>query len=72
MGKGAAVIVIVLCRTVPPLEFFPFASSAQMLAIAAFGLALTVRDGALMLAALTLGVAALVAGGYMLATAGLG
>jgi hypothetical protein len=70
--KIAAVVVIVLCCTVPPLEFIPFASSAPMLAIASFGLALTVRDGVLMLIALTLATAALGVGGYLLATAPLG
>lgn len=66
--KAAAVVIIVLCCTVPPLEFIPFASSAPMLAIAAFGLALTARDGVLMLVALTLAGAALGVGGYLLAT----
>ncbi|WP_338446885.1 exopolysaccharide biosynthesis protein [Pelagerythrobacter marensis] len=58
----AALMVIVLCCTVPPLEFLPFASSAPMIAIAAFGLALMVRDGLLMLIAfaLSLGAAGLV------------
>jgi hypothetical protein len=37
-----------LCLTVPPLEFIPFASTAPMAAIAAFGLAMTLRDGLLM------------------------
>lgn len=64
----AAVVIVVLCCTVPPLEFIPFASSAPMLAIASFGLALTVRDGALMLIALTLAMAAISVGGYLLAT----
>lgn len=49
--KVAAILIIVLCATVPPLEVVPFASSAPMLAIAAFGLALLVRDGLLMLIA---------------------
>jgi hypothetical protein len=66
--KVAAVLVIALCCTVPPLEFLPFASTAPMFAIAAFGLALTVRDGALMLIALTLATAAAGLGGYLLAT----
>jgi len=66
--KIAAVAIIALCCTVPPLEFIPFASSAPMLAIASFGLALTVRDGALMLVALTIAVAALGGIGYLLAT----
>ena len=57
--KLAATVIIALCCTVPPLEFLPFASSLPMLAIAILGLALTVRDGALMLAALIFaGVAA--------------
>lgn len=66
--RVAAVVIIALCCTVLPLEFIPFASSAPMLAIAAFGLALTVRDGALMLIALTLAAAAVGVGGYLLAT----
>lgn len=63
----AAASVIVLCMTVPPLEFVPFASTAPMLAIAAFGLALLVRDGLLMLLALGASAAALVLGGGLLA-----
>lgn len=47
-----ALIILTLCCAVPPLEFLPFASSIPMLAIAILGLALTVRDGALLLAAL--------------------
>ncbi len=68
--KVAAVVIILLCCTVPPLEFLPFASSAPMLAIAAFGLALTVRDGVLMLIALVLAGTAAGVGGYLLMTAG--
>lgn len=64
--KIAAVIIIVLSSAVPLLEIFPLAASAPMLAIAAFGLALTVRDGALMLAALVIGGAAVGLGGYWL------
>lgn len=66
--KAAAVAIIALCCTVPPLEFIPFASTAPMLAIASFGLALTVRDGVLMLIALTLAAAAIGLGGYLIAT----
>ena len=65
----AAGCVIALTLTVPPLEFIPFASSAPMLAIAAFGLALIVRDGLLMLIAGGLTVAAIVVG-TMLASGG--
>lgn len=55
----AAGLVILLCLAVPPLELVPFASTAPMLAIAAFGLALLVRDGLLMIAAFALSLAAL-------------
>ncbi|MCO5730934.1 exopolysaccharide biosynthesis protein [Rhizobium sp. SSA_523] len=41
----AALIAVLLCFTVPPLELIPFASSAPMGAIALFGLSLTARDG---------------------------
>lgn len=54
----AAVLIIGLCATVPPLELLPFASSGPMLAVAAFGLALMVRDGLLMLIATALSLAA--------------
>lgn len=59
-SKVAAAIVILLCLTVPPMELLPFASTIPMGTIALIGLALTVRDGALMLAA------------YVLAAVGLG
>lgn len=55
-------IVFALCLTVPPLELVPFASSAPMLAIAAFGLALLVRDGLLMAFALIISLGSFVAG----------
>lgn len=67
--KIAAVIIIALSSAVPLLEIFPLAASGPMLAIAAFGLALTVRDGALMLAALMIGGAAVGLGGYWLVAA---
>lgn len=49
--KAAAIIVMLLCLTVPPLELIPFASSIPMATIALFGLALLVRDGLVMLLA---------------------
>ncbi len=55
--KVAAVAIIMLALLVPPLEFLPFASAVPMLAIAAMGLALVVRDGLAMLAALGLAAA---------------
>lgn len=54
----AALIIIALALTIPPLEVIPFASSGPMLAIACFGLAIMVRDGLLMLIATGLSVAA--------------
>lgn len=44
----AAIVVLLLCLTVPILEFIPFASTAPMAAIALFGLALMLCDGLLM------------------------
>lgn len=55
----AAAMVVLLCLTVPFLEVLPFASSVPMLAIAGFGLAVLVRDGVLMLAALAISLAAM-------------
>lgn len=55
----AAGLVILLCLTVPFLEVLPFASSVPMLAIAGFGLAVLVRDGVLMIAALAASLVAL-------------
>lgn len=58
----AAVCCILLCLAVPPLEFVPFASSAPMLAVAVFGLAITVRDGVLMLVGFAVSIAAVAIG----------
>ena len=66
----AALPVLALCATIPPLEIVPFASSPPMWAIAAFGLALLVRDGFLMLVSTGLGLAALGLGLSLLGGAG--
>ncbi|MXP10106.1 exopolysaccharide biosynthesis protein [Pseudoblastomonas halimionae] len=71
-NKIAGVLILLLCATVPPLELLPFASSAPMLAIACFGLALMVRDGLLMLVASGLALASLGFGTYMLMTGAVG
>ena len=55
-------IVLLLCASVPPLELVPFASTLPMLAIMAFGLALLVRDGLLMIAAMTVSGGAVIGG----------
>lgn len=63
----AACLVVALCLTVPFLELVPFASTAPMVAIVLVGLAITVRDGALMLAALMTAVIGLgIASGFSL------
>src|SRR5690606_36946996 len=58
----AAAICILLALTVPPLELVPFATTAPMGAIAAFGLALFVRDGLLMIIAAALSGGAIAVG----------
>lgn len=55
----AAGMVILLCLTVPLLEVLPFASSVPMITIAGFGLAVLVRDGVAMIAALAISIGAL-------------
>lgn len=62
MVKVAGVAIILLCLTVPPLELLPFASTAPMAAIMAFGIALLVRDGVLMVIACALSVGAVALG----------
>lgn len=66
--KVVALLILVLCCTVPPLELLPFASSIPMLAIAILGLALTVRDGALVLASLVFTALATALGTYLFIT----
>lgn len=56
--RVAAIGVMVLACAVPPLELLPLATTIPMLAIAAFGLAITVRDGLLMIVATLLAMAA--------------
>ena len=60
--RVAAALVILLAFTVPPLELFPLATTAPMAAIAAFGLALLVRDGLLMVIATVLAGVAVAVG----------
>ena len=57
--RFAALAVLSLCVTVPPLELIPFASTLPMVTIAAFGLALLMHDGRLMALAWAVYVAAL-------------
>ncbi len=68
MVKVAGVAVILLCLTVPPLELLPFASTAPMAAIMAFGIALLVRDGALMVVACALSIGAVALGAGLFAS----
>lgn len=65
--RAAAVICIGLALTVPPLELFPFASSAPLLAIAVIGLALLFQDGLVMIVAIILSAVAVAASfGYLI------
>lgn len=66
--KIVALLVMLLCCAVPPLEFLPFASSIPMLAIAVLGLALTVRDGALLLTSIIFTLFASAVGTYLFIT----
>jgi len=59
--RVAALAILLLCLTVPPLEFLPMASTLPMAAIAALGLAMMVEDGMLMAIGFTLTAAAFVA-----------
>ena len=59
-ARVAAAGILLLCISVPPLEFLPFASTVPMFAIAAIGLALLVHDGLLMIVALTLGCGSMI------------
>ncbi|KQN71776.1 exopolysaccharide biosynthesis protein [Sphingomonas sp. Leaf62] len=68
MVKVAGIAVILLCLTVPPLELLPFASTAPMAAIMAFGIALLVRDGVLMMVACALSVGAVGLGAGLFAS----
>jgi hypothetical protein len=70
--RVAAILCVLLAMTVPPLELLPFASTAPMAAIAAFGLAIMVKDGALMIAALVLAVGEVGLAGYLAFTQLLG
>ncbi|MCD2325268.1 exopolysaccharide biosynthesis protein [Sphingomonas sp. IC-56] len=68
--RVAAGACILLACTVPPLELLPFATTAPMAAIAAFGLALLVRDGLLMIVAMVLTLVAVGVGVGMLGSGG--
>ena len=62
--RVAAVVCLILCATVPPLELVPFASTAPMAAIALFGLAMMLRDGVVMAVAFVAAAAALGVGAW--------
>ena len=66
----AAGLCVLLALTVAPLEILPFATTAPMAAIAAFGLALLVRDGLLMIIGVVLSIAAFAVGIGLLGSAG--
>jgi hypothetical protein len=55
--RGAALMCILVAMTMPPLELLPFMATSAGLILSIFGLAITVRDGVLMLFALALTLA---------------
>ena len=59
MPKVAAGVIMALCLLVPPSEVLPFAAFLPMGAIALLALALTLRDGVVMLLGLILSAVAL-------------
>ncbi len=58
---AAACVVVGLCLMIPPLEVLPFAALIPFSAIALLGLAITVRDGVLMVVAFAASAGALFA-----------
>lgn len=62
----AAAVCIFVALTMPPLEFFPGASTTAGVIIATFGLAITTHDGLLMLIALAFVAAVVIAINVML------
>ncbi|QFT79295.1 Exopolysaccharide synthesis, ExoD [Roseovarius sp. THAF27] len=58
---AAALVVVGLCAMIPPLEVVPFAALIPFAAIALLGLAITVRDGVLMVVAFAASAGALFA-----------
>jgi len=61
MVRVAAAAIIMLTLSVPPLELLPMATTAPMAAIAAFGMALLVKDGLLMIVAFVAAAGAIAA-----------
>ncbi len=47
--RGAALICVIVAATMPPLEILPFLATLAGLVLTIFGLAITLRDGLLML-----------------------
>lgn len=70
MVRVAAAAIIVMTLAVPPLELLPLATTAPMAAIAAFGMALLVKDGLLMIVAFVAAAGALVAAAGLLGSRG--
>ncbi len=68
--RVAALVTVLLCLGVPPLELIPFASTAPMAAIAMFGLAFTLRDGLLMALGYVLSIVAVAVGFGLVAGGG--
>lgn len=70
MIRVAAAAILVLTLAIPPLELLPLATTAPMAAIAAFGMALLVKDGLLMIIAFAAAGAALAVAAGLLSARG--
>ncbi|KIT14643.1 exopolysaccharide biosynthesis protein [Jannaschia aquimarina] len=64
--RFAALAILALCATVPPLEVIPFASSIPMGTIVLFGVAMILRDGRVMALAWTATFAAAISVWFIL------
>lgn len=64
--RTAAAICVVLALPMPFLELVPFGAVFPLIAIAAFGLAMTLHDGLLMIAAGVLSITAIIGMGLLI------
>jgi hypothetical protein len=64
--RAAAAICVVLALPMPFLELVPFGAVFPLIAIAAFGLAMTLHDGLLMIAAGVLSITAIIGMGLLI------
>ncbi|WP_323769718.1 exopolysaccharide biosynthesis protein [Antarctobacter sp.] len=64
--RVAAGLALMLCLTIPPLEFIPFAALLPVSGIALLGLAITLRDGLVMALAWIISILGLIGGAWLM------